>query len=352
MTAPALPRQGSRTASPYGQLLAEVRRTSLLERSLVGYLPRVAALGAAVAAGVVALLWLGSSWWQLVVAAYSGLVLAQVGFLGHDAGHQQVFRSRRWNDSFGVVLSNLGVGLSYGWWVDKHNRHHRNPNEVGSDPDVERNVLVWTEQQARSQRGVLRAVSRHQDTLFFPLLLMEGWNLHVASVRAVLARRRSGALEMALLATHVLGGLALLLAVLSPLQALAFVAVQQSVLGLYLGLTFAPNHKGMPIIDPADRPDFLRRQVLTSRNLTGGRLTTLVYGGLNYQIEHHLFPSMPSRNLKRCRPLVQAFCTAHAIPYAETSVLDSYGRVLHYLRSVRPDARRRTRVQTSRSGTA
>jgi fatty acid desaturase len=352
MTAPALPRQGSRSASPYGQLLAEVRRTSLLERSVVGYLPRVAALGAAVAAGLVAFVWLGSSWWQLALAAYSGLVLAQLGFLGHDAGHQQVFRSRQWNDRFGVLLSNLGVGLSYGWWVDKHNRHHRNPNEVGSDPDVEQNVLVWTEQQARSQRGLLRTVSRHQDALFFPLLLMEGWNLHVASVRALLARRRGAVRESALLATHFLGGLALLLAVLSPVRALLFVIVQQSVLGLYLGLTFAPNHKGMPIIDAADRPDFLRRQVLTSRNLTGGRLTTLVFGGLNYQIEHHLFPSMPSRNLRRCRPMVQAFCTTHAIPYAETSVLDSYGRVLRYLRSVRPDARRKTSVQTSRSGAA
>jgi fatty acid desaturase len=323
-----------------------------LERSLVGYLPRVAALGAAVAAGLSAFLWLGDSWWQLALAGYSGLVLAQLGFLGHDAGHQQVFRTRSWNDGLGVVLSNLGVGLSYGWWVDKHNRHHRNPNEVGSDPDVERNVLVWTEQQARSQRGLLRRVSRHQDALFFPLLLLEAWNLHVASVRALLAKGGGAALERALLLTHALGGLALLLAVLSPVRALVFVAVQQAVLGLYLGVTFAPNHKGMAIIDPADRPDFLRRQVLTSRNLTGGRLTTMAFGGLNYQIEHHLFPSMPSHNLRRCRPLVRAFCAAHAIPYAETSVLDSYGRVLRYLRSVRPEARTTVRMQTSRGGTA
>jgi fatty acid desaturase len=316
----------------------------------VGYLPRVAALGAAVAAGLGAFLWLGNSWWQLALAGYSGLVLAQVGFLGHDAGHQQVFRSRRWNDRFGVVLSNLGVGLSYRWWVDKHTRHHRNPNQVGLDPDVERNGLVWTEQQARSQRGVLRSVSRHQDMLFFPLLLLEGWNLHVASVRELRSRGRDGLLEMALLVTHFLGGLALLLTVLSPVRTLVFVAVQQSVLGLYLGLTFAPNHKGMPIYDAADRPDFLRRQVLTSRNLIGGRFTTLVFGGLNYQIEHHLFPSMPSRNLKRCRPLVMAFCAAHSIPYAETTALASYGRVLRYLRGVRPEPRRGAQIPTSHSG--
>jgi fatty acid desaturase len=342
------PRTGE--SAPYGQLLAEVRRTTLLERSLVGYLPRVAVLGAAVAAGLGVFLWLGDSWWQLALAGYSGLVLAQVGFLGHDAGHQQVFRSRRWNDAFGVVLSNLGVGLSYRWWVDKHTRHHRNPNEVGLDPDVERNVLVWTQEQAQSQRGALRILSRHQDAFFFPLLLLEGWNLHVASVRALRARGRRGLLETALLATHFLGGLALLLTVLSPVRALVFVAVQQSVLGLYLGMTFAPNHKGMPIFDAADRPDFLRRQVLTSRNLTGGRLTTLAFGALNYQIEHHLFPSMPSHNLRRCRPIVRAFCAVNSIPYVETSVLDSYGRVLRYLRGVRPERRRRVGLQTSSPG--
>ncbi|MDQ1748773.1 MAG: hypothetical protein QOD07_3036 [Frankiaceae bacterium] len=328
----------TRPASPYGQLLAQVQRTGLLERSAARYVPRFVALAVAAGAGLAGFLWLGDSWWQLAVGAYSGLLFTQIGFLGHDAGHQQIFRGRRRNDRLGLVLSNLGVGLSYGWWVDKHNRHHRSPNEVGRDPDVERNVLAWTEQQARSQRGLLRIVARHQDVVFFPLLLLEGWNLHVGSIRMLLRRRRRSLLELTLLAVHTAGGLALLLTVLSPVRALVFVVVQQSAFGLYLGSTFAPNHKGMQIIDAAARPDFLSRQVLTSRNIKGGRLTTAVFGGLNYQIEHHLFPSMPSRNLARCRPLVQAFCAAHGVPYAETRVMDSYRRSLRYLRSVRPDA--------------
>ncbi|MDQ1698816.1 MAG: hypothetical protein QOG34_679 [Frankiaceae bacterium] len=311
----------------------------MLERSGARYVPRFVALAVAAIAGLAGFLWLGDSWWQLAIGAYSGLLFTQIGFLGHDAGHQQVFRGRRWNDRLGLVLSNLGVGLSYGWWVDKHNRHHRSPNEVGRDPDVERNVLAWTEQQARSQRGLLRIIARHQDLVFFPLLLLEGWNLHVGSIRVLRQRTRGRLIEALLLTVHTAGGVALLLAVLSPVRALVFVVVQQSAFGLYLGSTFAPNHKGMQIIDPAARPDFLRRQVLTSRNLTGGRLTSVAFGGLNYQIEHHLFPSMPSRNLARCRPLVKAFCEAHDVPYTETHVLDSYRRSLRYLRSVRPDPR-------------
>jgi fatty acid desaturase len=338
MTSPTTDAGRAHPASDYAQLLAEVRRSGLLDRSPLRYVPRLVALGAMAVVGFGALLWLGDSWWQLALAAYAGVVFAQVGFLGHDAGHQQIFRGRRWNDRVGLVLSNLGVGLSYDWWVDKHNRHHRNPNEVGLDPDVERNVLAWTEQQARSQRGPLRIIARHQAAFFFPLLLLEGWNLHVGSARALLAKGRRNWLEATLLSAHTVGILALLFTVLSPVKALAFVAVQQSMFGLYLGTVFAPNHKGMQIIDGTTRPDFLRRQVLTSRNITGGRFLTAAFGGLNYQIEHHLFPSMPSGNLSRCRPLVRAFCAAHGVPYAETSPVVSYQRVLRYLHGVRPGA--------------
>jgi fatty acid desaturase len=320
----------------YGPLLAEVRRAGLLDRSALNYVPRLLVLTAMAAAGVVALFWLGNTWWQLGIAAYLGGIFAQVGFLGHDAGHQQVFRRKRLNDAFGLLLSTLGVGLSYGWWVDKHNRHHRNPNEVGRDPDVERNILAWTHDQAESQRGFFRFVARHQDAYFFPLLLLEGWNLHVGSVRALISRPKGRALELTLLAIHAAGAVALLLVVLPPTKAIAFVAIQQSVFGLYLGSSFAPNHKGMALIDATNRPDFLRRQVLTSRNIAGGRLLTAAFGGLNYQIEHHLFPSMPSRNLRRCQPFVKGYCAAHGVNYSETTLWLSYRQSLRYLRSIAP----------------
>ena len=105
-------------------------------------MPRIVGLGVMIAAGAAAFAWLGDSWWQLLLTLYFAVVFAQLGFLGHDAGHQQIFRNKRANDRFGTVLSNLGIGLSYGWWVDKHNRHHRHPNDLERDPDVQRNVLA------------------------------------------------------------------------------------------------------------------------------------------------------------------------------------------------------------------
>jgi fatty acid desaturase len=137
-------------------------------------------------------------------------------------------------------------------------------------------------------------VFRCQAYLFFPLLALEGVNLHVASIQALTRRSsRRRFRERALITVHVAGYLAVVFLVLSPVRAVVFMIVQQGLLGLYLGCSFAPNHKDMPTVDAADHCDFPRRQALTSRNVHGGWLTDFALGGLNYQIEHHLFPSMP-----------------------------------------------------------
>jgi fatty acid desaturase len=324
----------TRPASDYAELMAQVRGAGLLDRSWVRYIPRVLVLVAMIAAGMVVFVRLGESWWQLAVAAYFAVVFAQLGFLGHDAGHQQVFRNKRLNDGFGLMISNLGTGFSYSWWMDKHTKHHRNPNDVTRDPDVRKNVIAWTPEQYASQKGVLRWISKHQATIYAPLLLLEAFNLHLGSILVLMANPRKRILEIVLMTLHVAGGLTILFFVMGPWQALAFVAVQQSLLGVYLGASFAPNHKGMQILDGGASPDFLRRQVLTSRNVTGGRALAVAFGGLNYQIEHHLFPSMPSRNLSRCRPLVKTFCTDRGVAYCETNLGDSYAQVFRYLRGV------------------
>jgi fatty acid desaturase len=114
----------------------------------------------------------------------------------------------------------------------------------------------------------------------------------------------------------------------------AFVVVQQGLFGLYLGCAFAPNHKGMPTLTEADQLDFLRRQVLTSRNVAGSGLVDWLLGGLNYQIEHHLFPTMPRPNLRRAQPLIRAFCDQHGLAYSQASLFGSYAQAIRHLHAV------------------
>jgi fatty acid desaturase len=321
--------------SEYATLLRQVKSAGLLERRRGYYITKMIVTGGLFVAGWAGFVLLGDSWWQLAVAAFLAFVFAQLGFIGHDAGHRQIFRTASANYLVGILHANLAIGLSYGWWVDKHNRHHAHPNHEDRDPDLQIGALAFTPDQARTKTGLTRLIARHQRYLFPPLLLLEAAQLHTSSIRALArGRLRHRPAEAALLALHVVGYLAVLLLVLSPLKALVFLIVQQGLFGLYLGLSFAPNHKGMPVLTADEENDYLRRQVLTSRNVRGGWLTDFLLGGLNYQIEHHLFPSMPRPSLARSQPLIRAFCQQHGISYLNTSLLRSYAQALRHLHEV------------------
>ena len=321
--------------SAYSELSRRVKQAGLLDRRPGYYAAQIAIVLVLCAAGVAAFVLVGDSWWQLAVAAYAAVISTQLGFLGHDAGHRQIFRSGRANYLAGVALANLGVGFSYGWWVDKHSRHHAHPNDEEKDPDIGAGALVFTTGQARASGAVARVFYRYQAWTFFPLLLLEAVHLRVSSVQFLVAdRARPRVREMLLLGLHIVGYLALVFAVLPPVKALVFIAVHQGLFGLYLGCSFAPNHKGMPSLSTADAADYLRRQVLTSRNVRGHWLTDAALGGLNYQIEHHLFPSMPRGNLRHAQRVVREFCDAHDVAYLETGPVRSYAQALQHLNAV------------------
>jgi fatty acid desaturase len=312
-----------------------VRRSGLLDRRPWYYAWKITLTAAALAAGWAAFAAIGNSWWQLADAVFLAVVFAQFGFLGHDAGHSQVFRTRRANAVLGLACGNLGAGVSYDWWTGKHNRHHAHPNTEGADPDIAIGALAFSATGARSARGIQRLIFRYQAYLVIPMLFLEALSLHASSIRRLTEPRcRHRAWEATLLGTHFAAYLAAVFLVLPPVKAVTFILVQQGLLGFYLGCSFAPNHKGMPILAASDKTDFLRRQVLTSRNVRGGRLTDFALGGLNYQIEHHLFPSMPRPNLRRAQAMVAAFCADRDVLYTETSLLASYAQAFGHLAAV------------------
>ncbi|MEJ3743997.1 acyl-CoA desaturase [Actinomycetes bacterium KLBMP 9797] len=332
MTVGAVAEPTLRKGSDYARLSKMVNAAGLLERRPGWYAVKIAVTAAMFIGGWVAFALVGDSWWQAGVAVFLAVATTQVAFLGHDAGHRQMFRTRRPSDVAGLVAGNLAVGLSYGWWIDKHTRHHANPNHEDEDPDVGAGALVWTHEQTLERGKFGRWMARWQAFLFFPLLTLEGLNLHYASVRALfdtpMRHRRTEAVLLAVHAVVYLGGVFL---VLSPAKALVFIAIHQGLWGVYMGCSFAPNHKGMPILTAEDELDYLRKQVLTSRNVRGGPVVDFVLGGLNYQIEHHLFPSMPRSNLRKAQPIVRDYCAEHGIAYEEASVVDSYAQALRHL---------------------
>ncbi|HWH26366.1 MAG TPA: acyl-CoA desaturase [Pseudolysinimonas sp.] len=329
-------RAQAQNTSDYRDLSATIHDMGLMERRHGWYLARCVILIAAYVGGFFALFSLGSSPWQLLLAVYFAALFTQTAFLAHDGAHKQIFSSGTRNEWFSRVTGNLFVGLSYGWWMTKHSRHHANPNKIDKDGDIKPGALVFTVEDAVKRTGWKAAVMSKQHWFFLPILTLAGLDLHINALKAAFGGQPITArgVEATLLVIRLLGFPLVVMLAAGPVMGLAFMAVQVALFGVYMGGSFAPNHKGMMIIPKDMSIDFLRRQTLTSRNISGGPLVWTGMGGLNFQIEHHLFPSMPSVNLRRARPVVREFCAQRGVPYTETTLVGSYRVVLRYLKRV------------------
>src|SRR5215203_1718813 len=285
------------------------------------------------AVGLTLLLILDNLWLQLLNAAYLAFVFVQISLLAHDFGHRQFsFRTPWKNDWLTLILGNLLLGISRQWWIDKHNEH---PNQTDLDPDVDIPLLAFEEEQALEKRGFARSVVKYQAALIFPLSLLQAISMLRSSIEFLAAKKaKSTLVEALMICAHFALYFALLFSVLAPLLKQHFIAVHRGLFGTYMVSIFAPNHKAMPLLERDSKVDFLRRQVLTSRNVIAHPITDFWYGGLNYQIEHHLFPRLPRNKLREAQPIIRGFCRDHCITYHETSVLQSYKEILQHLHEV------------------
>jgi fatty acid desaturase len=335
--------RGANTGSAtFTELLKRVKAEGLLDLQAGWYYRRIAVNLAMLALGIGAFFVIGDSWWQLVNAVWIGVWCAQASFMFHDAGHKSMFRAKTSATVVGYTHANLINGFSYGWWVNHHNRHHSHPNHLSLDPDIGRRTAIFDIKQYATRSRVGRFIVRYQAVLFFVLLTLESYKMQKTAWKMIIKREvKNPVLEAALIVARLAIYLTCAFLVLSPLLAVAFLLLQQAVMGVYFGMIFAPNHKGMEIRDGEEETlDWLERQVLTSRNINPSPLIDFMYGGLNYQIEHHLFPAMPQGSLARARQLTMEYCAEKGIPYVEMGFWASYKEVAHFLHDVSGPARR------------
>jgi len=315
--------------SDYAVLKAEIRAAGLFERQTRYYALRALA-GFVLLGGSVVLLFAVDSPGLVVLAAILvGFAIGQAGSLAHDNGHRAIVGPGRAGDMLGLLFANVVLGVSWSWWRAKHNAHHAHPNDPERDPDVNIRVLAFTREQAQTKRGLERWITKHQAPLFVFLLPFEALNLQLAGAKHLLRTRPPYRwIELALLAVRTGALVTGLLVALPTGSALIALVVSEASLGLFLGSIFAPNHKGMPMVPDAD---YLRRQVLTARNVRPNPLIDFWCIGLNYQIEHHLFPTLPRNRLRAARRIVRRFCEQHDVSYAEVGFWRSYAEALRGL---------------------
>ena len=289
-------------------------------------------------AGLAMIVVLGDSWWLLLTAVLWSVGGMQWAFLGHDGAHRQIASSPRMNDWLTIGGATLFTGFSLSWWMDSHNRHHAFPNHETMDPNADVAPFAFSRDQLHSKTGVMKVLTRFQGILWIPLQSLGVFDKQVGSALFITRQKtRHPFLERLSTAVHFIAYFAILFVFLSPLVVVGFWFFHWAIYGLFLGSTIAPNHKGMPTLKGDGPLDFLWTQITTARNVRPGLFADGWYGGLNYQIEHHLFPTMPRNRLGDARKIVRPYCEAHGIPYEETGSFESYWDITRFLWSVTAD---------------
>ena len=334
-----------RVQTNFAQVLELVRNAGLLEKRPSFYIIRLVVISLIASA-----LWVGTgfiawataqnTWWIVAgfgLAALLGIMSAQYGFIAHEASHRQIFRNNKLNDWTGLILANLFAGLSYGFWLRKHNKHHQSPNQIGEDPDIAIRVLSFTTESKESKKGLERWFSDRQGYLFPFLLLFTGFDLlldSLAGLRRTDRLLRVRLLEFSLMVIRQSFPYVVMAIMFGPLWAIALWFVMMMTFGFFMGAAFAPNHKGMPLVEKDSKLDFFTRQVLTSRNIKGSWLKDNLMGGLNYQVEHHLFPAMARPFLRRAHAIVAEYCRKNDVTMVEMNLLASYVVIMKHLNKV------------------
>lgn len=319
----------------YGDLRNKVREQGLFVKRPLNYSLKFLLTLVLLAASIASLVVFDALWIHILNAAFLAFICGQLTFFVHDAGHNQIFASGSKNRIAVIWLSSFFLGGSSSWWVDKHNRHHVNPNVGGVDPDIEIPVLAFSKEDALKKKGIVRLIVKYQVFLFFPLLMLEAFNLRFNSINHLRKKRLADYWDtIALVAVHHAIYLGLLFYFLGAWQAVVFIAVHHALFGLYLGCTFATNHIGMPVLKGDEELDYIRLQTLTARNLKANWLTGYLFGGLDSQIEHHLFPTIPRASFGDLRRIVKPFCQEKSIEYCEVSFIKAYVDLLRHLHEV------------------
>jgi fatty acid desaturase len=265
----------------------------------------------------------------------SALGMVQFGILAHDGGHGSISRTRWVNDFWGYFGMSWVCGMSFSRWRAAHNLHHARSQEQERDPDMQFDLLLAVyEDDVRRCPPLRRRLVRYQAWYFWPLTLFFWLSLRADGVRHLVREPLRAHIDRWVLPWHYALWLVVPAIIRGPFHALSNYVATSCLAAIVTAALFAINHVGMPTIGPTSKVSYLRQQAELSRNITGGKWADVAFGGLNFHIEHHLFPRIGHANLRSAQTIVRPFCRAHGIRYHEQSFGEAVRSVLRRLADV------------------
>jgi len=284
-------------------------------------------------------------------AVLFGIGFQQLGWLGHDACHQGLTPNRRLNNALGYFFGNILNGFSVNWWKDRHNSHHAITNVLDSDPDVDNLPLfVWSEYDLLkvTPDSFAAFIVPYQHWYFIPWTstLKLIWALQTfVFLKNPVGQNKSYLKSLTAERLTIISHYILMYFVLrmcpSFTSAVLFFIISQSISGAGIALIVFMNHYACEQFTKLDgkEADFLKLQLYGTKNIDPGLVMDWLAGGLNYQVEHHLFPTIPRHNLSKVKPFVEDFCKNNQLPYLSysyttciTSIIERLSKIAHIYR--------------------
>jgi fatty acid desaturase len=325
---------GGDTDPRYRALVTDVLDAGLFKRTYFRYalLALAALLGLASSLYLVTVL--ESVWAQLLNGVWFACWSMQFAMLAHDLSHGEVFVSNRKNHITALFIWSVVAGLSERYWYKKHSSHHDSPNHDGHDPDVDIPFVLDHSQIKNHSPFLIKYLFPYQHILFWVTLpLVYVWIIQTSLSHLITQMNARAFLELLLITAHYIALVSFVFLLATPLSGIAFMAGYFIAGGAYMGIAFAPNHKSEEVI-VKDAPYSWVYQISSTRNIFPSRLTSFMLGGLNFQIEHHLFPTMSRYQYFRAQQVVKAFCVREQMTYSETTWLQTMRDIHAILKAV------------------
>jgi fatty acid desaturase len=298
-------------------LRGELEKEGFFKPSIPHVALRIAELVAMHAIGF----WLLSTGYTMAGLTMLGVAQGRCGWFMHEGGHCSLTGNIPTDIAIQVFFYGTGCGMSAAFWRNQHNKHHATPQKIDHDVDLDTLPLVMfhTSVKDGKQKNLLnKPWIRLQGYLFAPvscLLVSMGWTMFLHPRHSLRTGRY-----------HELASMALRYAVVAYTGSQLEATVGSTILSYlfyvwvgsaYIFCNFAVSHTHKPVIQANEDVSWVRYSSDHTMNVSSGmgKWVDWWMSYLNYQIEHHLFPSMPQFRHPEVSPRVKKLFAKHGVEY-------------------------------------
>ncbi|KAK6162257.1 hypothetical protein DH2020_002098 [Rehmannia glutinosa] len=345
--------QISEVSKDYRRLFNQLSKSGMFEKKGHGVIYSLCSVFLMLVACFYGVLCCDSFLIHMLSGGILGFTWMQVAYLGHDSGHYQIMTTRGFNKVAQILAGNCLTGISIAWWKWTHNAHHIACNSLDYDPDLQHLPMLAVSSklfQSLTSRfygreltfdPVSRFFVSYQHLTFYPVMCVARVNLYLQTFLLLFSKRKVPDRVLNILGILVFWTWFPILVSFLPnwTERVLFVLASFCVTSIQ-HVQFCLNHFAANVYVGAPKGnDWFEKQTSGTIDISCSSWMDWFFGGLQFQLEHHLFPRLPRCQLRNVSPLVQELCKKHNLPYRSLSFFEANKWTIRTLRTAALQAR-------------